>query len=157
MGQGRRPKPTAQKKLAGNPGKRKLSEDEVQFDPLSGAEPPAHMIDEVAIQMWELLAPQLCAQKVLCITDLHNLEIFCESYSVYRAATREYAGLVTVMQESGVIKKNPALSARNEAISQINSVGALLGLSPADRTRIMSPQSKEDDNPFGKMLEMMKG
>ncbi|EAQ3334514.1 phage terminase small subunit P27 family, partial [Salmonella enterica subsp. enterica serovar Anatum] len=36
---GRRPKPTARKALAGNPGKRALNKDEPVFTPIKGVEP----------------------------------------------------------------------------------------------------------------------
>lgn len=38
---GRRPKPTARKALAGNPGKRALNKDEPVFTPIKGVEPTA--------------------------------------------------------------------------------------------------------------------
>ncbi len=38
---GRRPKPTARKALAGNPGKRALNKDEPVFTPIKGVEPSA--------------------------------------------------------------------------------------------------------------------
>lgn len=156
MARGRKPKPTEQKRLAGNPGKRALPEDELQFDPINSVEAPEHL-DELATQCWNTYAPLLCGQKVLCVTDLHNLEIFCNAYSGYRQSMLLAAGEITVYQDNGTIKKNPALSAANEFANQMKSFGALLGLSPADRTRIMAPKSKQDDNPFGKLLDMMKG
>ena len=156
MGRGRKPKPTAQKKLAGNPGKRALPEDELKFDPISDVDAPEHL-DDLATECWNTYAPLLCGQSVLCITDLHNLEIFCNAYSGYRQSMALAAGEITVYQDNGTIKKNPALSAANEFANQMRSFGALLGLSPADRSRIMAPKSKEDDNPFGKLLDMMKG
>lgn len=155
MARGRKPKPTAQKKLAGNPGKRALPENELQFDPISDVDAPAHL-DELATECWNTYAPLLCGQSVLCITDLHNLEIFCCAYSGYRKSIAEAADQITVMQENGTIKKNPALSAANEFITQMTKVGALLGLSPADRSRIMAPKSKEESNPFASLLGMMK-
>lgn len=156
MGQGRKPKPTAQKKLAGNPGKRALPENELQFDPIAAVEAPAYL-DALAIECWETYAPLLCGQKVLCITDLHNLEAFCVAYSGWRRSHEEAAGQITLMQDNGTVKKHPALGAANEFLNQMRSFGAVLGLSPADRARIMSPKSNEDDNPFGKLLGMMKG
>lgn len=37
---GRRPKPTARKELAGNPGKRALNKEEPVFTPINGVSPP---------------------------------------------------------------------------------------------------------------------
>lgn len=43
---GRRPKPTARKALAGNPGKRALNKDEPVFTPIKGVEPPERFAEE---------------------------------------------------------------------------------------------------------------
>lgn len=43
---GRRPKPTARKALAGNPGKRALNKDEPVFTPIKGVEPPEWFAEE---------------------------------------------------------------------------------------------------------------
>ena len=54
---GRRPKPTARKALAGNPGKRALNKDEPVFTPIKGVEPPEWFAEEdlpLATIMWQL-------------------------------------------------------------------------------------------------------
>lgn len=80
---GRRPKPTARKELAGNPGKRKLNRDEPAFTPLTGVSPPDWFIENempLAVVMWELTSKELCAQGLLCVTDLAVLERWCVAY-----------------------------------------------------------------------------
>lgn len=154
MPRGRRPKPTAQKELAGNPGKRKKNKDEPSYDTITGVDAPEYL-DELATTAWNTYAPLLCGQSVLCVTDLHNLEIFCMAYSGWRRSHREAATEITLMQDNGTVKKHPALGAANEFANQMKSFGALLGLSPADRSKIMTPKSKEDDNPFAALTNMM--
>lgn len=154
MPRGRKPKPTEQKRLAGNPGKRKLPENELQFEPIEAVDAPEHL-DEIATECWNAYAPLLCGQKVLCVTDLHHLEIFCCAYSGYRQSIAEAGKQITIMQENGTLKKNPALSAANEFAGQMRSHGALLGLSPADRSRIMTPPKKKEEGGLGKIMEMM--
>ncbi len=156
MARGRPPKPKAQKELAGNPGKRKLNHDEPNYDTITSVEAPSYL-DELATEAWNTYAPLLCGQSVLCVTDLHNLEIFCIAYSGFRRSHLEAATEITLMQDNGTVKKHPALGAANEFANQMRTFGALLGLSPADRSKIMSPKPKEDDNPFNKLLDMMKG
>ena len=53
-GRGRKPKPTAQKKLAGNPGKRALNNDEPQFTTVRNIDPPEWLSDRAAT-MWKML------------------------------------------------------------------------------------------------------
>lgn len=156
-GKGRKPKPTAQKKLAGNPGKRKLNEDEPQFDAVTNVEAPAHLADfKYAVEQWDTLAPQLCTRGVMTVADLWNLEAFCLAYSTYRLSMAEANGQPTIMQDNGTLKKNPALSAANEALRQMQSLGAVLGIDPANRTKIIAPNGgKPKENAFGALLEFL--
>ena len=157
-GKGRKPKPTALKKLAGNPGKRKLNENEPQFDAVTNVEAPESLTGfKYAVEQWDTLAPQLCTRGVMTVADLWNLEAFCLAYSVYRISMEEANGQPTIMQDNGTMKKHPALSAANEARVQMQSFGAVLGIDPANRTKIIAPnggQSKE--NTFTALVELLR-
>jgi phage terminase small subunit len=61
-GRGRKPKPTARKIAAGNPGKRALNKDEPDFGLVTNIEPPEWIAGE-ARDMWERVVPLLCGQK----------------------------------------------------------------------------------------------
>ena len=127
-GRGRKPKPTALKKLQGNPGKRKLNDDEPKFTEL----------------MWETIMPELIANKILTVADLHNVESFCMAYARWReaeAAVDEHG--ILVMSAMGSLSKNPALTAINEAKKQMVQFGSLLGLDPSSRARLTGSAGKE--------------
>jgi len=157
VGKGRKPKPTAQKKLAGNPGKRALNNDEPEFDSVTDVSAPEHLKDfQYAAEQWDTLAPQLCSRGVMTVADLWNLEAFCLAYSMYRASMNEANGIPTISQDNGTIKKNPALSAANEALRQMQSLGAVLGLDPANRSRIIAPGGKKAAaNPFADLMKLL--
>lgn len=150
-GRGRRPKPTAKKLLAGNPGKRALNHDAPNFTPVTGVCCPDWLAeDELAATMWDMLIGELCGAQVLCLTDLHNLEAFCAAYSRWRRAEREIArhGLVVEGATGGPIK-NPACTVANESLRQITSYGSLLGLDPSSRSRLIGGGKKKGEaNPF---------
>lgn len=158
VGKGRKPKPTAQKKLAGNPGKRRLNEHEPQFDAVTDVAAPEHLFDfQHAVEQWNTLAPQLCSRGVMTVADLWNLEAFCMAYSVYRTSMAEANGQPTIMQDNGTMKKHPALSAANEALAQMRATGAVLGIDPANRSRIIAPgggQPKE--NAFAGLMDLLR-
>ncbi|MDU1061630.1 MAG: phage terminase small subunit P27 family [Leclercia adecarboxylata] len=138
-GRGRRPKPTARKELAGNPGKRALNKLEPKFTPVTHAEPP-EWFDDTARQMWETVIKELCGQGVLYITDLHNVVAFCAAFRNWHESQQEVMRLgITVETEFGP-KKNPALTAANEAARQMVTFGSLLGLDPASRQRLITPK-----------------
>jgi len=145
---GRRAKPTARKELAGNPGKRALNKEEPSFTPIKGASPP-EWFDELSSTMWVMVAKELCAQQVLCATDLHNLEMFCVAYSTARQSQEHVAKHGVVMEgATGGPVKNPALTALNEAMKQMASFGGMLGLDPSSRSRLIGAGKKTSKNPF---------
>ncbi|HAH1555652.1 TPA: phage terminase small subunit P27 family, partial [Escherichia coli] len=131
-GRGRKPKPTARKELAGNPGKRALNKFEPKFTPITHADPP-EWFDETARHMWDTIIRELCAQRVLYVTDLHNVVAFCTAFRNWHESQQEVMRVgITVESEAGP-KKNPALTAANEAARQMVTFGSLLGLDPASR------------------------
>lgn len=151
-GRGRKPKPTARKKAAGNPGKRAINNDEPDFGLVTNIDAP-EWITGPARDMWERVAPLLLKQKVLQITDLHNVEAFCMAYGNWRAANANVAkhGLVVEGASGGPIK-NPALTVVAEAAKQMVTFGSMLGLDPASRQRLTGAGNKQPNNPFGKLI-----
>lgn len=145
---GRRNKPVACKLLAGNPGKRALNKNEPLFTPVTGVEPP-EWLNEVAATQWVMLARELCAWRVLCVTDLHNLEMFCVAYANFRKSQAhiDEHGIVMTGGTGGCVK-NPALTALNEAMRQMASSGGLLGLDPSSRQRLTGSGRETPKNPF---------
>lgn len=146
-GRGRKPKPTRRKEAAGNPGKRALNRNEPEFTPITHADPP-EWFDDTAAGMWELIITELCGQDVLCATDLHNVVLFCQAYRNWYEAQKEVINFgITIVSEMGP-KKNPALTAANEAMRQMVTIGSLLGLDPSSRQRLLGSKAKKSDNPF---------
>jgi P27 family predicted phage terminase small subunit len=151
-GRGRKPKPTARKKAAGNPGKRALNNDEPDFGLVTNIDAP-EWITEEARDMWQRVAPLLLKQKVLQATDLHNVEVFCTAYGNWRAAKNHVAKFGLVLEgASGGPVKNPALTVINEAAKQMVTFGSMLGLDPASRQRLTGAGNDKPDNPFGDLL-----
>ncbi len=125
---GRRPKPTARKALAGNPGKRALNKDEPVFTPIKGVEPPEWFAEEdlpLATIMWQLTTKELCGQGLLCVTDLAVLERWCVAYEFWRRAVKNIARQGnTITGAMGGMVKNPELTAKKEQESEMSSTGA---------------------------------
>ncbi|WP_304167807.1 phage terminase small subunit P27 family [Lonsdalea britannica] len=154
---GRRPKPTARKELAGNPGKRALNKDEPVFTPLKGVSPPDWFAEAelpLAMTMWELTTKELCGQGLLCITDLAVLERWCVAYEFWRRAVINIARQGnTVTGATGGPIKNPELTAKKEQESEMGSTGSMLGLDPSARSRLIGLAGKgKSENPFLKMI-----
>ena len=150
---GRKPKPVAIKKLTNNPGKRKLNKYEPAFTAIKGVNPP-EWFEEAELQlasvMWELTTKELCAEGLLCVTDLSILERWCVAYEFWRRAVINIARQGnTVTGATGGPVKNPELTAKKEQESEMNTTGALLGLDPSSRQRLIGLATKEkSSNPF---------
>lgn len=146
---GRKPKPTALKRLAGNPGKRPLNDNEPEFTLITDIEPPTWLSDK-AIVMWETVMPELLRNKVLTVADIHNVEVFCMAYNRWRQAEDDIkVNGVTITNENTTIK-NPAVTVVNEATTQMMKFGALLGLDPSSRQRLSgAAKDNTPSNPFG--------
>lgn len=144
MSRGRKPKPNEQKQLSGS---RRVNKSPVVFDSIENADAP-EWLGELGSMMWDTVCPHLCRQKVLAVTDLHNLEAFCAAYDRWRTAEREVAAAgITVVDDNGNVKKNPAVTVVNEAMRQFATFGSMLGLDPAARGRLIGVQ-KGGSNPF---------
>lgn len=151
-GRGRKPKPTAKKELAGNPGKRALNKAEPQFSRITSVDPPDWLSARAAV-VWRMVVPELLRENVLALTDLHNVEAFCTAYSNWRLAQDSVENFGIVVQSSqGSPIKNPALTAANEAMRQMVTFGSMLGLDPASRTRIIGGREDNETNEFADLL-----
>lgn len=155
-GRGRKSKPQEQKKESGNPGKRPLNIHVPEFTEITNIDVPDYMSNlEFAPIMWRSIVPELCAQKILRITDMHNVEAFCMAYENWRKAQRSVAneGIVVSGAMGGPIK-NPALTASNEAARQMAMFGAMLGLDPSSRARLTGAGQKKKGNAFAEVRNM---
>lgn len=74
------PKPTALKLLEGNPGKRKLNDEEPR--PTVTTEPPSWLSDK-ARRVWEQLAPKLAILGILTDIDIEALGRYCDAMVVW--------------------------------------------------------------------------
>ncbi|MDV8151924.1 phage terminase small subunit P27 family [Acinetobacter pittii] len=155
-GRGRRSKPDEQKRAAGNPGKRPLNNNVPEFSEVTNIDVPEYMADlDYAPTIWREIVPELLKNKILRITDMHNVESFCIAYENWRQAQKEVAlnGIVVAGSQGGPVK-NPALTAMNEAARQMAMFGSLLGLDPSSRSRLIGDGKKNKGNQFAGVLAM---
>jgi P27 family predicted phage terminase small subunit len=139
MARGRKPKPTAQKRAQGNPGKRRLNDAEPQ--PRAGAwTVPAHLPPVARAKFCEL-AEMLGRTNVMTEADSDALAIYAECWVRYvaLAKTVETQGpIIEAINSAGlpVNKLNPALTALHGEVERLRAIGSDFGLSPVARSRI---------------------
>lgn len=152
---GRRPKPTAQRELEGNAGKRPLNVDEPTPPPLQlepeptsdGEKPPAELgTDETAIAEWQRLAPMLRRCRQITEADRAALIALCLEWARYLYATGQVKQLgLVVRSPSGYPMTNPYLSIATKALAGCNKLWPELGLTPSSRSRVKAAPGAETD------------
>ena len=137
---GRKPKPTHQRVLEGNRGKRALNRHEPDL-PEAALEVP----DEIKVAMpaiairaeaeWRRLAPILHARRALTTADRSALIALCLEWARYLDATEKTTALV-VTTKSGYPMPNPYLSVAAKAFTACARLWPELGLTPSSRSRV---------------------
>lgn len=111
--------------------------------------------------MWRYLAPYLNENGKTIRADQYLVAQYCSAYEVYRKANKiilkdgiqrpKYKTLLSPVDGSVVAKdftgyaKNPAVQTMANALSQLNSMGKELGLSPVSRKKLSEINPENDD------------
>lgn len=162
-GSGRRPLPSAVKKLRGNPGKRKVNKAEPK--PKSSAPEMPAGLPPLAIAEWKAIVPMLAQLGVLTEIDGKALAAYCEYFAQWRQALDEVRERgITVEEpivkfadgESEIIgykyKRNPAVSIANDAAKLMKSFLVEFGLTPSSRGRLRIDAKPDSDDPMDAYL-----
>lgn len=154
---GRKPKPTALKKLEGNPGKRPLND----LEPL----PQVTMLrcpnwlETEAKREWRRLAPVLIGAGILTSADAVPFAGYCQAYARWREAEEQVSRLGMVYKEKDTerVRPNPYIAIARAAFAEVKSLAAEFGLTPANRTAIIAnaltvEKSKRELDPMEQIL-----
>jgi P27 family predicted phage terminase small subunit len=152
-GSGKRPLPTAIKKLRGNPGHRAINHAEPV--PANGAPDIPQGLSELAIAEWNSIVPALEQLGVLSKIDGKALGAYCECYAEWVQARKEVTDRGILIREAVYdkngeeighkLKRNPAISIKNEALKLMKSFVIEFGLTPASRARLHVEKPAEPD------------
>jgi P27 family predicted phage terminase small subunit len=142
MTRGRKPVPTAQKQLHGNPGRRPLNEQEPQHAvPGAAFDTPPDVLTPhpKAVEEWQRLAPLLRRARQVTEADWSALIALCLEWARYLEATAliKVAGLV-VRTPAGYPMPNPYLAIATRALANCNRLWPELGLTPSSRARVQT-------------------
>jgi P27 family predicted phage terminase small subunit len=140
---GPQPKPTARKKLEGNPGKRKLNKREPR--PNISAKIKPREIDQRAREFISVYVPQLQAMQILTDADQAGLELMAVHYSIAWQAAE-------IVKREGILVKGPFGKVKNPAAQVLrdNSLAFLryadhFGMTPSSRSSLQVPLPEQPD------------
>jgi P27 family predicted phage terminase small subunit len=159
-GGGRRPLPSAVKKLRGNPGGRPLNKLEPQ--PTMGEPEMPADLSLVAQAEWKSIVPELQRIGVLSTLDGKALAAYCHCYARWFEAERDITRLGLILEEpvtdsegeeiGSRYKRNPAVSISNEALKLMRAYLVEFGMTPSSRSRMKIEKPPEVDS-FDSLIE----
>lgn len=146
------PKPTALKKLAGNPGKRPLPENEPHPPvPTHTPRAPRHLNDE-GKREWRRIVKVLVRLGLYTVVDRAALAMYCQAWGRWVEAENKLNEVdLVIASDKGNLYQNPWLGVASKAWSQLSKILPEFGLTPSARARLeVIPQ--EDEPTLAEML-----
>ena len=138
---GRKPKPTAVKKLEGNPGKSKLNTKELV--PAKGMPACPDWLMPEAKKKWERLAKLMNQMGVLTEVDMAAFAAYCQSYARWREAQEHItSGGSTFETDKGYQQQTPWVGIANTNQKLMLQAASEFGLTPSSRSRIVAGKGK---------------
>lgn len=149
---GRKPKPTALKELAGNPGKRALNKAEPK-PPAKRPPCPPHIQGE-ARREWNRITRQLVDLGVLTQVDRAALAAYCQCWERWvqaEAEMRQPDFRMITTTDNGYPVVSPWLNVANNAMKQMLRYLTEFGMTPSSRSRVTVAAPEETD-PYEEFL-----
>ena len=145
---GRRPKPTAIRKMEGNRSHSPLPENEPEPAALTPADmrPPDHL-DAIGRNVWRRVLRSM-PPGVITKADRETLELYCDAYSQYRQAKKGLATMGAMLTTpNGAYQTNPLVTQMRQWAAMTSRLASELGLTPAARPKLgASGAAVERDN-----------
>lgn len=146
---GRIPKPTAVKRLAGNPGKRALNELEPK--PVKAAPERADILGPVGRRIFEATIRELEAMGTLARCDGESIAVYCRLYERWLECEKwisEKGSTFPVRNADGNVKGVvawPQVADARGLAQIVLSYQREFGLTPSARSRVKSDRVEMDD------------
>lgn len=145
MTRGPKPKPTALKRLQGNPGKRKIKTTEVRPPTTKGPlERPIAGADTLAADFLAKYTPTLQALGLLTDVDQPGFELAAKHYAfAWKAAEHIEAEGMTITDDHHEKRKHPLLGVFRDNSAAFRAWVQEFGMSPSARTRVQFPEAEQ--------------
>lgn len=112
--------------------------------PAETAVKPPYKLRPPTAKVWRRLAPDLIAKKVLTAWDVDQFAVFCDAVATYiECRERLDDEGYTARGSAGGVIKSPYWQIARDAASIMTTVGSRFGLTPSDRSGIVTPDKDE--------------
>ena len=132
------PTPTELKRLRGNPGCRRLNDDEPK--PAKGAPRMPAWMGRVAKDKWASTLKELSKLGVMTIVDGDALATYCVTWGRWRAAEAALEEHGQTMTVNGAVKARPEVSIAAKLVLVVRQYQREFGLTPSSRSALTVPR-----------------
>jgi P27 family predicted phage terminase small subunit len=151
---GRKPKPTALKILAGNPGRKRINDREPR-PPAEAPSCPQHLSAE-GRREWRRICAQLRHMGLLSACDRAALAAYCAAWARWSKAEAKIKSLGEILRtkKTGSEYLNPWLSVAQKSMILMLRFLTEFGLTPSSRTRLRTGEATAGErDEFQQFLE----
>lgn len=141
---GRKPTPTHIKIVEGNPGKRKLPENEPKPAKLTRVPTAPKFLSEEAKKYWKSVAKPLQETGILTELDTTALSLLCVQYGRMVESLKEASEGDLIVVVNGQLMINPSFAMSDRAHDRVLKLLVEFGLTPSSRTRIQVKTGDEE-------------
>jgi P27 family predicted phage terminase small subunit len=142
MTKGPRPKPTAAKKRAGNPGKRKLNTQEARI-PSAVPTCPSHLIAE-ARREWKRMSVELYNAGLLTKIDRAAFAGYCQAWARWVKAEKKITEKGEVVYGvNGTLKASPWMAIAKNAKEEMRKFLIEFGMTPSSRSKVKASDMEQ--------------
>jgi len=148
------PKPSALKRLEGNPGKRKLPENEPMPAQLSNLKPPSFLLP-LAKKEWKRIVPTLNDLGLLSDLDVSGLAAYCNAYATWVDALGQIKAKGAIIPApNGYPMPSPYIKISRDAQGEMMSWLKEFGMTPSARSRVTVDPGEEEEDPLDNLIKM---
>jgi P27 family predicted phage terminase small subunit len=148
---GRKPKPTAVKRLEGNPGKRPLNGREPKPPPKLPKCPP--WLESEAKKEWRRVSKQLEGLGLLSEVDMAAFAGYCQAYARWKEAEQFISKHGPIVKTpSGYWQQVPHVAMAQSYLKIMSRFCEQFGLTPSARSRMVSEREHLPDDPMELIL-----
>jgi P27 family predicted phage terminase small subunit len=143
---GRKPKPTALKRMSGTDQPCRVNENEMTVSVLAEIPEPPFFLNEYGTREFQIVCAELHAKKMLHLVDLSLV-------TAYANEMGQYFEMEDILKKAGRIDEfynednqltrrqaKPEQKIANDSLSKALKIACQFGLTPSSRTRITQPE-----------------
>ncbi len=141
------PKPTALKIIQGNPGGKRLNENEPK--PKVVCPPAPSFLDAEAKKEWRRVAKMLSKNRILTEADIPALQMYVVEYSTWKEAVENLNRDDIIYETDNKYKQQSIwLTIRNRSFDNLRKMLQEFGMTPASRSRIAAVGEDKQKSSF---------